>query len=121
MRPAIAMYHDQGHIPMKTSGFTLDIATGKWTAVSGVNMTLGLPVIRVSVDHGTAFGKAGKEPRILRASYKPSSWRPGSLQARWSCRGEAQGVERATTAPVARSSEHDLQEQHVDGRPGADA
>lgn len=57
---AIAMYHDQGHIPMKTAGFTLDVATGKWTAVSGVNVTLGLPVIRVSVDHGTAFGKAGK-------------------------------------------------------------
>lgn len=57
---AVAMYHDQGHIPMKTAGFTLDAATGKWTAVSGVNVTLGLPIIRVSVDHGTAFGKAGK-------------------------------------------------------------
>lgn len=57
---AVAMYHDQGHIPMKTAGFTLDVATGKWTAVSGVNVTLGLPIIRVSVDHGTAFGKAGE-------------------------------------------------------------
>lgn len=57
---AIAMYHDQGHIAMKTAGFALDSSTGKWTAVSGVNVTLGLPIIRVSVDHGTAFGKAGK-------------------------------------------------------------
>jgi len=57
---AIAMYHDQGHIAMKTAGFALDSLTGKWTAVSGVNVTLGLPIIRVSVDHGTAFGKAGE-------------------------------------------------------------
>lgn len=57
---AVAMYHDQGHIPLKTVGFTLDQKTGKWTAVSGVNVTLGLPIIRTSVDHGVAFGKAGK-------------------------------------------------------------
>lgn len=57
---AVAMYHDQGHIAMKTAGFSLDSNTGQWTAVSGVNVTLGLPIIRVSVDHGTAFGKAGK-------------------------------------------------------------
>ncbi|MGI5846281.1 MAG: 4-hydroxythreonine-4-phosphate dehydrogenase PdxA [Alphaproteobacteria bacterium] len=57
---AIAMYHDQGHIPLKTVGFTLDAKTGKWTSVSGVNVTLGLPIIRTSVDHGVAFGKAGE-------------------------------------------------------------
>ncbi|MBC7078030.1 MAG: 4-hydroxythreonine-4-phosphate dehydrogenase PdxA, partial [Synergistales bacterium] len=57
---AVAMYHDQGHIPLKTVGFTLDSKTGKWTTVSGVNVTLGLPIIRTSVDHGVAFGKAGK-------------------------------------------------------------
>lgn len=57
---AIAMYHDQGHTAMKTAGFALDSSTGQRTAVSGVNVTLGLPIIRVSVDHGTAFGKAGK-------------------------------------------------------------
>lgn len=45
----IAMYHDQGHIPMKMVGFE-----------EGVNVTLGLPIIRTSVDHGTVFGKAGK-------------------------------------------------------------
>ena len=56
----IAMYHDQGHIPLKTLGFTYNHEKLEWTEVSGVNVTLGLPIIRVSVDHGTAFGKAGK-------------------------------------------------------------
>ena len=45
----VAMYHDQGHIPIKMVGFE-----------KGVNVTLGLPIIRTSVDHGTVFGKAGK-------------------------------------------------------------
>jgi len=45
----VAMYHDQGHIPTKVLAFD-----------EGVNVTLGLPIIRTSVDHGTAFGKAGK-------------------------------------------------------------
>ncbi len=56
----VAMYHDQGHIPVKLLGFTVDPATGAWQALSGVNITLGLPVIRTSVDHGTAFDIAGK-------------------------------------------------------------
>ncbi|MCX7780897.1 MAG: 4-hydroxythreonine-4-phosphate dehydrogenase PdxA, partial [Negativicutes bacterium] len=45
----VVMYHDQGHIPLKVLGFE-----------TGVNVTVGLPFIRTSVDHGTAFGKAGK-------------------------------------------------------------
>jgi 4-hydroxythreonine-4-phosphate dehydrogenase len=45
----VAMYHDQGHIPMKILAFD-----------EGVNVTLGLPIIRTSVDHGTAFNIAGK-------------------------------------------------------------
>ena len=45
----ISMYHDQGHIPFKMLAFD-----------RGVNSTLGLPVIRTSVDHGTAFEIAGK-------------------------------------------------------------
>jgi 4-hydroxythreonine-4-phosphate dehydrogenase len=56
----VAMYHDQGHIPLKLVGFTWDNVAKKWNSVSGVNITLGLPIIRTSVDHGTAFGKAGK-------------------------------------------------------------
>jgi 4-phospho-D-threonate 3-dehydrogenase / 4-phospho-D-erythronate 3-dehydrogenase len=45
----VAMYHDQGHIPMKLLAFD-----------SGVNVSLGLPIIRTSVDHGTAFDIAGQ-------------------------------------------------------------
>ena len=45
----IAMYHDQGHIALKMADFE-----------RGVNVTLGLPIIRTSVDHGTVFDKAGK-------------------------------------------------------------
>lgn len=55
----VAMYHDQGHIPLKVLGFDYDRAAGKWKAVEGVNITLGLPIIRTSVDHGTAFDEAG--------------------------------------------------------------
>lgn len=55
----VAMYHDQGHIPLKVVGFVYDQQKQAWDAVSGVNITLGLPVIRVSVDHGTAFDQAG--------------------------------------------------------------
>ncbi len=55
----VAMYHDQGHIPLKVLGFVYDDKVGKWKAVEGVNITLGLPIIRVSVDHGTAFDQAG--------------------------------------------------------------
>jgi 4-hydroxythreonine-4-phosphate dehydrogenase len=54
----VAMYHDQGHIPLKLLGFC-----------TGVNITVGLPFIRTSVDHGTAFeiawsGKAGEESMV---------------------------------------------------------
>jgi len=56
----IAMYHDQGHVPVKTLGFTYDEAAGAWTGLSGVNVTVGLPFLRVSVDHGTAFDRAWK-------------------------------------------------------------
>ncbi|WP_032093311.1 4-hydroxythreonine-4-phosphate dehydrogenase PdxA [Necropsobacter rosorum] len=45
----VVMYHDQGHIPIKVLGFD-----------TGVNVTVGLPFIRTSVDHGTAFPIAGK-------------------------------------------------------------
>jgi 4-hydroxythreonine-4-phosphate dehydrogenase len=56
----VAMYHDQGHIPVKLMGFKVDPATGTWNSLSGVNITLGLPIIRTSVDHGTAFDIAGR-------------------------------------------------------------
>jgi 4-hydroxythreonine-4-phosphate dehydrogenase len=53
----VAMYHDQALIPVKTLGFD-----------EGVNVTLGLPFIRTSPDHGTAFALAGTgnaSPRSL--------------------------------------------------------
>ncbi len=55
----VCMYHDQGHIPLKVKGFVYNREAGHWDAVAGVNVTLGLPVIRASVDHGTGFGHAG--------------------------------------------------------------
>ena len=55
----VAMYHDQGHIPLKMVGFAWNETEKRWNSVSGVNITLGLPIIRTSVDHGTAFDKAG--------------------------------------------------------------
>lgn len=56
----VVMYHDQGHIPAKLMGFRYDDKTGVWGSVAGVNVTLGLPIIRTSVDHGTAFDRAGE-------------------------------------------------------------
>jgi 4-hydroxythreonine-4-phosphate dehydrogenase len=59
----VAMYHDQGHIPMKLVGFS-----------TGVNVTVGLPIIRTSVDHGTAFdiawqGKADHQNMVSAIDY----------------------------------------------------
>ncbi len=45
----VAMFHDQGHVAVKMLGFD-----------GGVNTTIGLPIIRTSADHGTAFGRAGQ-------------------------------------------------------------
>jgi len=56
----VAMYHDQGHIPFKVIGFKWDKKEAKMKSVRGVNITLGLPIIRTSVDHGTAMEIAGK-------------------------------------------------------------
>ena len=56
----VAMYHDQGHIPFKLVGFKWNNEKQKMDSVKGVNITLGLPIIRTSVDHGTAFEIAGK-------------------------------------------------------------
>jgi len=56
----VAMYHDQGHIPFKLSGFKWNTEKKQMDSVKGVNITMGLPIIRTSVDHGTAFEIAGK-------------------------------------------------------------
>ncbi|MEP6676732.1 MAG: 4-hydroxythreonine-4-phosphate dehydrogenase PdxA [Ferruginibacter sp.] len=56
----VAMYHDQGHIPFKLAGFKWNSEKNQMDSVKGVNITMGLPIIRTSVDHGTAFEIAGK-------------------------------------------------------------
>ena len=56
----VVMYHDQGHIPFKIVGFNWDKEARKMSSVRGVNITLGLPIIRTSVDHGTAMEIAGQ-------------------------------------------------------------
>ena len=61
----VVMYHDQGHIPLKVLGFS-----------TGVNVTVGLPCIRTSVDHGTAFEIAGKgiaDPESMTAALNLSA------------------------------------------------
>jgi 4-hydroxythreonine-4-phosphate dehydrogenase len=58
----VAMYHDQGHIPMKLLDFD-----------ATVNVSLGIPVIRTSVDHGTAFDIAGRncaDPTNMKAAMR---------------------------------------------------
>lgn len=56
----IAMYHDQGHIALKMVGFRYCECAPDAPSISGINVTLGSSVIRCSVDHGTAFDRAGK-------------------------------------------------------------
>jgi 4-hydroxythreonine-4-phosphate dehydrogenase len=71
----IAMYHDQGHGPVKVLGLE-----------AGVNITIGLPVVRTSVDHGTAFDIAGTgkadERSLIEALWQAvqlaPEWKPGS-------------------------------------------
>ena len=71
----VAMYHDQGLAPLKMVGFD-----------EGINVTLGLPIIRTSPDHGTAFGIAGKNqasPKSMKSALalalemagKPNPWK----------------------------------------------
>jgi 4-hydroxythreonine-4-phosphate dehydrogenase len=71
----VAMYHDQGLAPLKMIGFD-----------EGINVTLGLPIIRTSPDHGTAFGIAGKNeasPKSMKNAIalaiemagKPNPWK----------------------------------------------
>ena len=67
----VAMYHDRGPRPGQVMGLE-----------AGVNITVGLPVIRTSVDHGTAFDIAGKgiadERSMLEALRGPASWPRGA-------------------------------------------
>ena len=71
----VAMYHDQGHGPVKVLGLE-----------SGVNITIGLPVVRTSVDHGTAFDIAGTgkadERSLLEALRQAIELAPAPQQAK---------------------------------------
>jgi 4-hydroxythreonine-4-phosphate dehydrogenase len=68
----VAMYHDQGHGPIKVLGLE-----------AGVNITVGLPVIRTSVDHGTAFDIAGKgiadERSLVEALHQAADLAPEAM------------------------------------------
>ena len=91
----VAMYHDQGHGPVKVLGIE-----------AGVNITVGLPVIRTSVDHGTAFDIAGKG--IAEAGSMVEALRQAAELATSTCvsvrlRGGAMPV-RESQARRARSS-----------------
>jgi 4-hydroxythreonine-4-phosphate dehydrogenase len=70
----VCMYHDQGHIPLKLLDFE-----------GGVNVTLGLPIVRTSVDHGTAFDIAGRgiaSPRSFAAAFRMAEKLAASRRAR---------------------------------------
>lgn len=75
----VAMYHDQGHIPMKLLDFERT-----------VNISLGIPIVRTSVDHGTAFDIAGKnsadERNMIAAMRMGAKMAAGKLQAGRSAR-----------------------------------
>ena len=82
------MYHDQGHIPIKLSGFD-----------EGVNVTLGLPFPRSSVDHGTAFDIAGRG--VARWQSMAAAIRVGALLARQDAR-PAQAASRRSASLTPR-------------------
>lgn len=78
----VAMYHDQGHIPMKLLNFE-----------ETVNISLGIPIIRTSVDHGTAFDIAGKD--IADACNMAAAMKTGIAMAEGKIRREARSREAA--------------------------
>src|SRR5207237_762197 len=62
----VAMYHDQGHIPVKTLGFNYDEATKRWVGLSGVNVTVGSRSCAspsTTARHSTGRGRASRTTR----------------------------------------------------------
>ena len=92
----LAMYHDQGLIPFKT------IAMGE-----GVNYTAGLPAVRTSPDHGTAFDIAGKD------AADPSSFREAVFAA-LDILAQRHGYAQATANPVRRGR---IEKERYEGKP----
>ena len=93
----VCMYHDQGHIPMKLLDFR-----------GGVNVTLGLPIVRTSVDHGTAFDIAWKGVAFT------DSLRDACAMARRLSRAVA--APRATASPSAVWHERPAADQRLQHR-----
>ena len=92
----VCMYHDQGHIPLKLLDFE-----------GGVNVTLGLPIIRTSVDHGTAFDIAGRGRRLHRQLYLRSRFR--RAHGSWAVNSPLPGLSNTKPYQVAlRLVAHDL-------------
>ena len=89
----VAMYHDQGHIPMKLIDFE-----------ATVNISLGIPIIRTSVDHGTAFDIAGKN--IADAANMKAAMRMAVTHGRGAspCNTPVDGLTRDSHAPRSTSS-----------------
>lgn len=83
----VALYHDQGHIPVKLVAFA-----------DAVNVTLGLPIVRTSVDHGTAFDIAGRG--VADATNMTCAIRLGTRLARSRTARNASGMMDGSTTPA---------------------
>jgi len=88
----VAMYHDQGHIPMKVIDFA-----------GGVNVSLGMPIIRTSVDHGTAFDIAGRNQADA------TNMKVAMRLAVRMAEGKLALAGQSSTEPVRRASTEDAQ------------
>ncbi len=94
----VAMYHDQGHVPMKVIDFE-----------NTVNVTLGLPIIRTSVDHGTGFDIVGQnlaDPTSMKAAMK--------MAVRLALGGKSREALRATSPAIANTMRSECEAAIID-------
>jgi 4-hydroxythreonine-4-phosphate dehydrogenase len=90
----VAMYHDQGHIPMKLIDFE-----------GGVNVSLGLPIIRTSVDHGTAFDIAGRNQADARNMKTAMRLAARMVEGKFALGGQSSAPSADHAKPSPRSPE----------------
>ena len=95
------MYHDQALIPIKTLTFD-----------KGVNVTLGLPFVRTSPDHGTAFDIAGTGTADPRACAALAGRAAGGERAGARAREIADGSDRRPAAAARRHRRHGLRRRN---------
>ena len=108
----IANYHDQGHIPVKLLGFKVDSTSGRWTGLSGVNITLGLPIIRITAPRSTSPARASPTPRASsRPSTAPTRWSPPAGRARRPGRAREQQHD-----PYRDRAPRPVRRRHIRGR-----